>query len=214
MLSWHLLFECSFCRLYSSIAKPNILSNSCHWKWEYWIVTSILWADWILVNDRKILLTMLAFAKLSVIKHSLFLPLSVLVYVSSPRKNPKCSWECSVINVSKVSAVLLAMPAESGEYCMSFRQNPCFNMLYKNTQKVRGKLVDWLLFLSALRRRLAWRCTCVLSRNRPQRSIAKQSLCSYWPRSKRKGNSNRKQHLCWGYPLMHRDSSLNWNSEF
>lgn len=59
------------------------------------------------MNDRL--------AKLSVIKPE-FLCLSLSMCVSiSPRKNPECSGKCSATNVSKVSAVLLAMSAESGE---------------------------------------------------------------------------------------------------
>lgn len=45
------------------------------------------------------------------------LSLCVCVFVSnSPRKNPECGGKCSAPNVSKVSAVLLAVSAESGEY--------------------------------------------------------------------------------------------------
>lgn len=45
------------------------------------------------------------------------LSLSVSLTISaSPRKNPECGGKCSATNVSKVSAVLLAMSAESGEY--------------------------------------------------------------------------------------------------
>lgn len=66
------------------------------------------------MTDWKTLF-MLAFTKLSVMKPE-YLFLYVCMWVStSPRKNPECSGKCSATNVSKVSAVLLAMSAESGE---------------------------------------------------------------------------------------------------
>lgn len=36
-------------------------------------------------------------------------------FVSSLRKNQKCCWKCPAFNVTKVSAILLAVPAEYGK---------------------------------------------------------------------------------------------------
>lgn len=46
----------------------------------------------------------------------------ILCVCFSPRKDPECCWKCSAFNVSKVPAVLLAVPTEPGEWWASVKR--------------------------------------------------------------------------------------------
>lgn len=69
---------------------------------------------------------------------------------TSPGKNPECGGKRSATDVSKVSAVLLAVSAESGEWCL---QEHVVDLPGKIT-KIRVKLVGRAVFAGALRKEL------------------------------------------------------------